>query len=94
MRAQRWVGEGAGTSLDDTGIVKYVYANSTNATMKGEIVLEPFVFQSSSNYSPYWKYTVPADGGRSELKLRVYRGNQWYHQGLSLIHISEPTRPY
>ncbi len=81
LRAQRWIGEGAGTSLDDTGIVKYVYANSTNATMKGEIVLEPFVFQSSSNYSPYWKYTVPADGGRSELKLRVYRGNQWYHQG-------------
>ena len=81
LRAQRWVGEGSGTSLDDTGIVKYVYANSTNATMKGEIVLEPFVFSSSSNYSPYWKYTVPADGGRSELKLRVYRGNQWYHQG-------------
>ena len=28
---------------------------------------------------PYWKYTVPASGGKSELKLRVYRGNQWYH---------------
>ena len=81
LRAQRWVGEGAGTSVDDIGIVKYVYANSTNATMKGEIVVEPFVFNNASNYSPYWKYTVPASGGRSELKLRVYRGNQWYHQG-------------
>ena len=78
LRPTRWVGEGDGTSLDDTGIVKYVYANSTNSTMKGEIVVEPFVFQSASRYSPYWKYTVPASGGRSELKLRVYRGNQWY----------------
>ena len=78
LRPTRWISEGAGTSLDDTGIVKYVYANSTNSTMKGEIVVEPFVFQSASRYSPYWKYTVPASGGRSELKLRVYRGNQWY----------------
>ena len=33
---------------------------------------------TTSGYNPYWKYTVPASGGRSELKLRVYRGNQWY----------------
>ena len=81
LRPTRWVGEGDGTSLDDTGIVKYVYANSTNSTMKGEIVVEPFNFNNASRYSPYWKYTVPASGGRSELKLRVYRGNRWYHQG-------------
>ena len=50
--------------------------------MKGEIVVEPFFSSNgTSNFSPYWKYTVPASGGRSELKLRVYRGNQWYHQG-------------
>ena len=80
LRPQRWIGEGAGTSLGDVGIVKYIYANSTNASMKGEIVVEPFVSNNGSgNYHPYWKYTVPASGGKSELKLRVYRGNQWYH---------------
>ena len=46
--------------------------------MKGEIVVEPWVFANGSSFNPYWKYTVPASGGRSELKLRVYRGNRWY----------------
>ena len=81
LRPNRWVGEGVGTSTGDEGIVKYIYANDTNASMKGEIVLEPFISNNgTSRYNPYWKYTVPADGGRSELKLRIYRGNQWYHQ--------------
>ena len=71
-------GDGAGTATGDAGIIKYIYANSTNASMKGEIVVEPWVFASGSSYNPYWKYTVPASGGRSELKLRVYRGNRWY----------------
>ena len=71
-------GDGAGTAIGDQGIIKYIYANSTNASMKGEIVVEPWVFDSGSNFNPYWKYTVPASGGRSELKLRVYRGNRWY----------------
>ena len=80
LRPNRWVGEGAGTSTGDEGIVKYIYANDTNGSMKGEIVIEPFVSSNStSTYNPYWKYTVPANGGRSELKLRIYRGNQWYH---------------
>ena len=75
----RGPGEGAGTSTGDYGIIKYIYANSTNASMKGEIVIEPYVNNAGgSNFSPYWKYTVAASGGRSELKLRVYRGNQWY----------------
>ena len=73
-------GDGAGTATGDQGIIKYIYANSTNASMKGEIVVEPWVFQNGSNFNPYWKYTVPASGGRSELKLRVYRGNRWYDQ--------------
>ena len=82
LRPNRWAGEGAGTSTGDYGIVKYIYANSTNASMKGEIVVEPYFSNNgTSNFYPYWKYTVPASGGRSELKLRVYRGNQWYHQG-------------
>ena len=71
-------GEGYGTATGDYGIIKYIYANSTNASMKGEIVVEPWVFQNGSNFNPYWKYTVPASGSRSELKLRVYRGNRWY----------------
>jgi len=71
-------GDGAGTATGDQGIIKYIYANSTNASMKGEIVVEPWVFSNGSNFNPYWKYTVPASGGRSELKLRVYRGNRWY----------------
>ena len=81
LRPNRWIGEGAGTALGDTGIVKYIYANDTNPSMKGEIVLEPFISSNAiSAYNPYWKYTVPADGGRSELKLRIYRGSSWYHQ--------------
>ena len=88
LRPNRWAGEGAGTSTGDYGIVKYIYANSTNASMKGEIVVEPFFSSNGSgNFSPYWKYTVPASGGRSELKLRVYRGNQWYHYG-EIVSIS------
>ena len=80
LRPNRWIGEGSGTSTGDLGMVKYIYANDTNASMKGEIVVEPFITNNgTSGYNPYWKYTVPADGGRSELKLRIYRGNQWFH---------------
>jgi len=80
LRPNRWVSEGAGTSTGDLGIVKYIYANDTNPSMKGEIILEPYVSNNNtSSYNPYWKYTVPANGGRSELKLRIYRGNRWYH---------------
>lgn len=54
------------------GLFKYIYASNTHTSMKGEIVLNP---QRTNNtgWDPYWKYTVPANGGRSELKLRVYR---------------------
>lgn len=80
----RGTGEGTGTNLDDYGIVKYIYANSDsgNPNMKGEIILEPWADYNSS-YSPYWKYTVPASGGRSELKLRVYRysGSSYSYRG-------------
>ncbi len=76
----RAIGAGPGTSLDDEGIVKYTYANDTNSSMKGEIVIEPFISNKVGGWmNPYWKYTVPASGSRSELKLRVYRGNQVWH---------------
>ena len=68
-----------GTDLDDPtdsyGIHKYMYANSVNPDMKGEIVILPSLISQTTNSRPYWKYTVPANNstGRSELKLRVYR---------------------
>ena len=66
-----------GTDLDDStdsyGIHKYIYANSLNSSMKGEIVVLPSIVTQTTNHLPHWKYTVPASGGRSELKLRVYR---------------------
>ena len=52
---------------------KYIYANDTNPGMKGVINLLPLVTNNGSGYSPFWDYEVPADGGRSALKLRVYR---------------------
>jgi len=78
------VGEGAGTSLDDYGIVKYKYADSQNGNRKGEIVLEPFLSSTFTSYvAAYWKYTVSGaavdaavgdNAGRTDLKLRIYRG--------------------
>ena len=78
------VGEGAGTSLDDYGIVKYIYADSQDTNRKGEIVVEPFLSSVGSTYiSQYWKYTVSGsavdaavgdNAGRTDLKLRIYRG--------------------
>tara|TARA_B100000963_G_scaffold49653_1_gene37842 strand:+ start:5374 stop:7734 length:2361 start_codon:yes stop_codon:yes gene_type:complete len=74
--------EETGTDLDDYntdsyGITKYIYVNSVNPNMKGEIVVLPSLINQNTShhnaYRPYWKYTVPASGGRSELKLRVYR---------------------
>lgn len=55
------------------GLVNYIYANSINPDMKGEIVILPRVVNRNSQYKQYWKYTVPASGNRSELKLRVWR---------------------
>ena len=78
------VGEGAGTSLDDYGIVKYIYADSQDTNRKGEIVVEPFLSSVGVSYiSQYWKYTVSGsavdaavgdNAGRTDLKLRIYRG--------------------
>jgi len=54
------------------GIYKYIYASNTHASMKGEVIVEPRA-SNNNGWDAYWKYTVPANGGRSELKLRVYR---------------------
>ena len=55
-------------------IHRYGYGNSTNSAMRGEIrILPSYTTNSQNSLDYYYKYTVPASGGRSELKLRVYR---------------------
>ena len=77
------VGEGPGTSYDDYGIIKYIYADSQDTNRKAEIVLEPFLSNTGITYfQQYWKYTVAGDGtgvtggggAGKDLKLRIYRG--------------------
>lgn len=60
-----------GLGLD--GTIKYIYANDTHTSMKGEIVLLPCMNNDTYGHKNYFKYTVPASGNRSELKLRVWR---------------------
>ena len=62
----------SGTGL--TGIYSYGYGNSVNAAMRGVIRILPSVKDSNNTlYFPYWKYTIPASGSRSSLKIKVYR---------------------
>jgi len=56
------------------GVYSYGYINSANPSMRGIIRVLPS--SNDNNYNtnfPYWKYTIPASGGRSSLKIRVYR---------------------
>jgi len=56
------------------GIFSYGYGNSANAAMKGVINVIPSIKNSnSSDFIPYWKYTVPASGSKSSLKIKVFR---------------------
>ena len=55
---------------------KYIYANDTNSGMKGVINVTPMAHTdtvATGDDFPFWDYTVPASGGRSALKVRVYR---------------------
>ena len=54
---------------------KYIYANDTNSGMKGVINVMPQAYGASAFSSdyPFWDYEVAASGGRSALKVRVYR---------------------
>lgn len=67
------------------GLTKYIYCSSTESAMKGEIVINP-ALKNNSNIDHYWKYTVPASGGRSELKLRIYRDLNYGHVQQILIN--------
>lgn len=57
----------------EDGTVKYIYCSESTGTAKGEINLLPGFVSHDSWYYGYYKYTVPASGSRSELKLRVWR---------------------
>ena len=73
------------------GSRKYIYANDTNSGMKGVINVTPIVRSGyNSTHNPFWDYEVPASGGRSALKLRVYRyqdSNVSYYGKLANIEI-------
>ena len=58
---------------ENNGIVKYIYCSEDTATAKGEIILLPGFVNHNNSYNNYYKYTVPASGSRSELKLRIWR---------------------
>ena len=63
----------APTNVGYQGIFSYGYAHSTNSGQKGVINVLPSVYGVNTNFAPYWKHTIPASGGRSELKIRVWR---------------------
>jgi len=65
------------------GTYSYGYANSVNSSMKGTInlVTRYSTYNDENNTGfPYYKYTVPANGTRSELKLRIYRYPWQYYK--------------
>lgn len=62
-----------------TGRFSYGYGNSANPSMRGEIRILPALKSGNqTNFFPYWKYTIPASGGRSSLKIRVHRFPEQY----------------
>ncbi len=69
----------SGTS--NQGQHAYGYASDTHSTMKGNIIINAQLDGSSYNNRTYWKYTVPASGSRSELKLRIFRDDGGSYDG-------------
>lgn len=69
------------------GVRSYIYCSETNASAKGQIILLRSGINANYVWDtyPYWKYTVPASGGRSELKLRIWR---WGYNDASLKNIT------
>ena len=52
---------------------RYIYANDTNSSMKGTIIINPKVNSRNYGPDPFWDYEVPQSGSRSALKIRVWR---------------------
>jgi len=69
------------------GVYSYGYINSTNPSMRGVIRVLPSV-NGISTFYPYWKYTIPASGGRSSLKIKVYRFPSGYSYPGNIAGIS------
>lgn len=67
------------------GLAKYIYVNDTNPSMTGTITLLPRIHNRGGARKQYFKYTVAANGGRGELKLRVYMGAASY-EGVGWIN--------
>ena len=83
------------TDVGYTGVRSYGYGNDdgANGNLKGSIVIGNYCGSLSYGWADnnYWKVTVPASGGRSELKLRVYRqtsANTSYFGTVSSITIN------
>tara|TARA_B100001989_G_scaffold10765_1_gene6887 strand:+ start:839 stop:3367 length:2529 start_codon:yes stop_codon:yes gene_type:complete len=80
-----------------TGIVAYGYANDSNTggNLKGQIIINPQIANTSSFPTTYWKYTVTGQSGddanagvgnnggtgRTDLKLRIYRDDYSSYRG-------------
>ena len=71
--------------LGSYGLTNYIYVNDTNPTMKGTITLVPRLHNRGGARKPYFKYTVPASGGRGELKLRIWMG-AFSYEGVGWIN--------
>ncbi len=70
------------TGIGFQGVVAYGYCNDVNANLKGTITLTNDIVNANCyNNIHYYKYTVPASGSRSELKLRIYRDTYSTDQG-------------
>ncbi len=83
------------TEVNTASSRKYIYASDTNASMKGEIIVEPYCTSRGNDGlgNPWWDYTVPQNGGRSALKIRTFRyldqNNSSYRGKLAGMQIRE-----
>jgi hypothetical protein len=57
---------------EKNGVVSYIYTNSVIPSMKAVINVRG-VYSNRGSVYPFWMYTIPANGSRSELKVQVYR---------------------
>ena len=71
----------------------YLYITSTTASYSVALNLAPASGRVivNTNYGiqwAYWDYTVPADGTRSALNLRIYRDNEGYVRGIKVLDLN------
>jgi hypothetical protein len=71
----------------------YLYITSTTASYSVSLNLAPasgrvLVYTDYGIKWAYWDYTVPADGTRSALNLRIFRNNEGYIIGVSVLDLN------